>query len=50
VLPVSVSITGLVIGGGADGIYKIVKVFTSYFEPSPARLRERNARWLTITS
>jgi hypothetical protein len=33
--------TGLVIGGGADGIHKLVKVFTSLFDATTARNEDR---------
>ena len=41
---VDVLITGLVIGGGADGIHKIVKVFTSFFDSVSATNEEREKR------
>jgi hypothetical protein len=41
---VDVVITGLVIGGGADGIHKIVKVFTSFFDSVTATNEAREER------
>ena len=38
---VDVLVTGAVIGGGADGLHKIVKVFTSFLETSSARIEAR---------
>jgi hypothetical protein len=35
---VDVVVTGAVIGGGADGLHKIVKVFTTFFETTSAKI------------
>lgn len=41
---VDVVITGLLIGGGADGIHKVVKVFTSFFDSVAAANEAREDR------
>ena len=41
---------GLVIGGGADGIHKIVKVFTSFFDSVSATNEERERRERSVTA
>ena len=43
-MTVDVIITGLVIGGGADGIHKIVKVFTSFLDSVAAANEAREER------
>lgn len=38
---VDIVVTGAVIGGGADGLHKIVKVFTTFFDSTSAQFEAR---------
>lgn len=45
---VDVVITGLAIGGGAEGIHKVVKVFTSFFDTVTSVNEQRMTRGKTL--